>query len=187
MTDPTSSAQTGADVWVELHGSTAPMHAFVAGDDSFAAKLSRLEQRPRDERFVATWVSRPAMRHLLQLCERLGGLGVVRWRLRFMLEGEERLVPRLSMAAPRALQAAKAAQRAGMHVELEGAPLCVLGPFRSLLVHGAKRSFTARCEGCEVRNECQGIAAGYAARFGGEDLRTQHLLAQRTGSISSQP
>lgn len=163
--------------WV--HAPSAAAHDFVAGvAGDFATIAGR---RARGElRAVSTLLTRSNLRTLAGMPAWLAGLP---WRV-VVAAGPaiDGVTPRLAMAVPYALQALA---RAGGTIE--GAPHCLLGPFRGA-GRGAPRAYAPVCCGCPARARCPGVAAGYLARFGADELSPRALrdMAAGTGRAGSQ-
>jgi hypothetical protein len=86
-------------------------------------------------------------------------------------EAFDRLVPRLSLALPFALQSLEQARRAGLPSWLRGAPACLLGPLGHFALAEAPRMFGAQCATCASRSACSGVDARYLERFTAGELR----------------
>lgn len=157
---------------VDLHADSATPHDFVTSEGSFERTLALLEQAKSEDQTieVRTWLTRATFRHLGNLPALLMEARVRTWHLHALPWGVA-AVPRLAMAWPEALRAAKEAELAGIHVSTYGAPHCVLGPFSRLASQQLGQAFGAKCEGCNMRKECVGVDEGYLERFGDEDLR----------------
>lgn len=188
LRDADLSEGTGAHVW--LHAASAAGHDFHAGVGSFAAVVARIEARAVA---VSTLLTRSNARVLHELPGWLRARGVAGWRIvvpRIVgvttrapggvqvagvgaLDG---LVPRLSVALPHALQALQQARRIGLSAGIEGAALCLLGPFAGVSL-GGDGAYAAACAGCAARERCPGVDAGYLRRFGGDELSPRGLRA----------
>ena len=71
---------------------------------------------------------------------------------------------------PRVLHAVELARRVGLPAFLEGAPLCLTGPYASRVIVGdGARAFAPSCDGCEARARCPGFDPRYLARFHGDE------------------
>lgn len=164
-----------------LRGPDAKSHEWVGGvaaESSFVEALAEAKVQG-----ATTPVTRSNMRVLAQMAELLAREAVTRWRLcrvAFETDPDPRC-PRLAMAVPRVLHAAAKAEQLGIRVELEGFPLCLLGPYARLAIDTERRHLPKCCAPCILRQDCAGIDAGYAERYGDSEL------SPRTGDISSQP
>lgn len=161
-----------------ISGPNAESHEWSEGVGSFADALAQAKREG-----ATTEVTRSNMRSLAQVAELLARESVPRWRLvciGFDADPDPRC-PRLAMVVPRVLHAAAQAEKQGIQVELDGFPRCLLGPFARLAVDSERRSQPERCLPCVLRDECPGIDARYAERYGDAEL------SPRTGDISSQP
>lgn len=187
LRDAELSGGTG-HVW--LHASSRAGHEFHAGGGSFAAVVAAIEARPVA---VSTLLTRSNARVLIEMPGWLRARGVLAWRIvvpriaRVMgrapggvqvagvgaLDG---LVPRLSVALPHALQAMRQARGVGLSAGIEGAALCLLGPFAGVSL-GGEGAYAAACDGCAARGRCPGVDAGYLRRFGGDELSPRGLRA----------
>ena len=163
-----------------VSGPDAKSHDWAEGAGTFARALDNLGQGAR------TRVTRSNMRALVPIAELLRGRAP-RWRLVCATVDAEPdpQCPRLSMAIPRVLHAAATAERAGIVVELEGFPRCLLGPWARLAVAAAPRELPERCGPCSLRPDCPGVDAAYLKRYGDAELRP--ATSSTTGDISSQP
>ena len=160
-----------------LSGPDAKSHDWAEGEGSFSKALERVHEG------ATTPVTRSNMRVLAEIGGLLQRHAAPRWRLvctGFRGDPDPRC-PRLAMAIPRVLHAAARAEKAGMGVELEGFPTCLLGPWARLAVPSTPRHFPERCTPCALRESCPGVDAGYFERYGAAEL------SPRTGDISSQP
>jgi hypothetical protein len=157
---------------VDLHADSEAPHDFVTSDGSFERTLALLEQGKSNNQIieVRTWLTRATFRHLRELPRLLKEGQVCAWHLNVLPWGND-AVPRLAMAWPHALRAAKEAEAEGITVTTHGAPRCVLGPFSRFAGDETSKTFGAKCESCVARAECVGVDEGYLARFGDEDLR----------------
>ena len=160
-----------------LSGPTAKSHEW-AERGSFTDALASAKTEG-----ATTPVTRSNMRALAQMAELLARESVPRWRLVCLGHESEPdpRCPRLAMAVPRVLHAAAHAEKLGLTVELEGFPLCLLGPYVRLAVSSATREQPERCVPCTLRESCPGADAAYLKRYGDDEL------SPRTGDISSQP
>lgn len=165
-------APSAAAVWlIDLHADGAAAHDFVTSDGAFARTLALLEQAKASAQpvEVRTWLTRATYRHLRALPRLLKDAQVRAWHLHALPYGSA--VPRLAMAWPHALRAAKGAEDSGLAVATYGAPRCVLGPFTRFAATEPVQSFGDKCSECAARTKCRGVDAGYLSRFGDEDLR----------------
>jgi len=162
---------TGAHVW--LHGPDARVHDFhagVAGD--FEAVCAALRGGARA---VSTVLTRSNVRTLATLAGWLGERGVAAWRVvvpRGVIDG---VTPRLAVALPYALQAVALAGRGGVAGWIDGAPHCLLGPFRGSSLASSVRAYASVCTGCPARATCPGVDAEYLERFGDAELSARAL------------
>ncbi len=157
-----------------LHGADARVHDFhagVAGD--FAAACDRLRGGARA---VSTVLTRSNVRGLAGLAGWLGERGVTAWRV-VVARGPviDGVTPRLAVALPYALQALALAGRSGVAGWIDGAPHCLLGPFRGSTLSSRARAYAAGCVGCPARASCPGVDAGYLERFGEAELSARAL------------
>lgn len=163
------SAGTG-HVW--LHGAEARLHEFhagVAGD--FEAACAAVQGGARA---VSTALTRSNLRSLVGLAAWLGERGVAAWRIVVLRGVRDGVTPRLAVALPYALQALALAGQRGVAGWIDGAPHCLLGPFRGAAL-GGPRAYAAGCAGCPARGACPGVDAGYLERFGDGELSARAL------------
>ncbi len=183
-----SLARAGlTDVHVSLHGPNAALHDHLTGrQGSFQRLLAAIvAARVVGLRVVAaTVLTRSGFRSLAEMPALLGARGVEAWTLRVprvagrLGERFERLVPRLGMALPRALQALSLARRAGLPTFIGGAPLCGLGPHAVHALPEPTRAFARVCEGCPMRGDCPGLDPAYLARFGSGEIGPRPATAR---------
>lgn len=157
-----------------LYGPDARVHDFhagVAGDFEVACAALR-----GGARAVSTVLTRSNLRTLAALAEWLGERGVTAWRV-VVARGPvvDGVTPRLALALPYALQALALAGRGGVAGWIDGAPHCLLGPFRGSTLGSAVRAYGAGCVGCPARASCPGVDAGYLERFGEAELSPRAL------------
>ncbi|MFK8004646.1 MAG: hypothetical protein AB8H86_34075 [Polyangiales bacterium] len=157
---------------IDLHADSQAPHDFVTSAGTFARTLERLEDAKSKGLSVEvrTWLTRATFRHLQGMPRILKQADVRTWHLHTVPWGNEP-VPRLAMAWPHALRAAKEAEAAGITVLAHGAPRCVLGPYARLAAKEEALAFGEKCRGCAAQAQCAGVDEGYLARFGDEDLR----------------
>lgn len=157
---------------IDLHADAQAPHDFVTREGSFARTCALLEEAhsQRQSLEVRTRLTRATFRHLQGMPRILKGAGVQTWHLRSPT-WDNGPIPRLAMAWPHALRAAKEAESAGITVLTHGAPRCVLGPYARLAAEEESSAFGEKCKRCAARTACCGVDEGYLARFGDEDLR----------------
>lgn len=163
-------------IW--LHGAAAPVHDYHTGEaGSFEAALVRIGQLRDAGRPVAvsTLLSRSTFRVLADVPPLLERRGVEAWRIVVPRAGDgltfERLMPRLSLALPFALHALSRASRLGVSAWIDGAPLCLLGPYASRALPSEPRGYGEPCGACAARDRCPGVDPVYLDRFGDAELR----------------
>ncbi|MBX7080144.1 MAG: radical SAM protein [Nannocystaceae bacterium] len=175
-----------SDAHLSIHGARADVHDFHTGRaGSFAAaSATATGLRARGVTVVATTVlTRSNFRVIAELPPLLERLGVAAWTVTLphargrAAAAFDRVLPRLALALPFALHALDRARRLGLPAAIEGAPLCLLGPFAALARNEGSRAFAAACDGCRARDGCAGVDAYYLARFGGDELRPREAVA----------
>ncbi len=167
------------DAHLSIHGPRAEVHEYHTGaPGSFKAIVDATRALARHEvAVVATTVlTRSNYRVLAAMPGLLRQWRVSAWLIRIVRGAgaaaahEDRIVPRLAMAVPRALHAVELARRQGLAAWIEGAPLCLLGPY---IRHGLRgdglQAFPPRCDACELRSRCPGFDARYLHRFRGDE------------------
>ncbi|MEZ4453787.1 MAG: radical SAM protein [Nannocystaceae bacterium] len=172
------------DLHLSIHGPDAAIHDHhvgVAGAHARATEALQEARRLGLRVVVLTVLTRSNFRHLAAMPDWLVGHGVAAWTIaapraagRALLDFE-RVIPRLGMALPHALHALEVAARRRLPAWIEGAPHCLLGPYRGRDLGGAARSFAAACEGCPARDGCPGVDPVYLARFAGDELGPAQL------------
>lgn len=172
-------------VHVDLLGKTSDEHDYHAGAVGAFAALGEVLSRARPlklEVVATTPITRSNFRSLRGMLPLLQRNQISAWRLSCLQvegrirEAEQRTVPRIGMALPHALQAAKLAQDAGIEAFVEGAPLCAMGPFAALRVpHHVPGGYAEACEPCEARAQCGGVDRRYLERFGTGELRPREV------------
>ncbi len=174
------------DVHVSLHAAEAPAHDFHTGiEGSFAAALEGIDAaRAVGLTVVASTVlTRSNYRVINDLPRLLGSHGIAAWCVWVprvagrASELTDRVVPRLAIALPSALQAIDGALKRRIPAWIAGAPLCLLGPFASVALMDGPRAYGAVCDGCPSRARCSGVDAWYLARFGGDELIARNAAA----------
>lgn len=157
---------------IDLHADSQAPHDFVTSEGSFARARALLDEGKANKgpAEVRTWLTRATFRHLKGMPRILKNAGVCTWHLH-SLPWDDGPAPRLAMAWPYALSAAKEAKSAGIAVLTHGAPRCILGPYATLAADEEAFAFGEKCKRCAARAACCGVDEGYLARFGDEDLR----------------
>lgn len=152
--------------WV--HAPVAAAHDFIAGSAGDFAAV-------RAAAAVSTLLVRSNLRVIGEMAAWLRGRGIRGWRIVVpagpVVDG---VTPRLAVALPYALQALVRAEQAGIAVRVEGAPHCLLGPYRGR-GRGAGRAYAAVCAECPARVACPGVEAAYLERFGAGELSPRAL------------
>lgn len=181
----TGLAAAGIDgLQVRLYAADAAAHDYHAGVEGSLRATTAMLRAARAGR-VKVWVTTPLTRSNARVLAGLPGLlvdvAVRGWRVVVAARGPEEgagrgaVAPRLATALPHALRAMVAAERAGMHTTIEGAPSCLLGPLRDRGSRWPRQAFAGQCRGCPGRSECPGVEAGYLERFGGDELSPRAL------------
>lgn len=167
-------------VQVSLHGAEAAVHDYHTGRDGSFDELLAGVAAARAAGIVvvaSTVVTRSNFRVLDALARLVHQRGMAAWLLQVpevagrAAASFDRVVPRLAMALPFALHAAATARALGLPVLIQGAPLCLLGPFASLALPSPARTYGAVCEKCEARSQCCGVDARYLSRFDADELQ----------------
>ena len=172
----------GAYLHLELHGAEATSHDYAANrvgsfeDVMASASAARAIGKGV---LVGTLVTRSNYRLLAAMSRVVARLGASGWCVdlpsltRTDLASFDRVVPRLAMAVPFALQAIQAARQLAVPAWLRGAPLCLFGPLDKYALAGERRSHAVVCDNCAVRERCVGVDAQYLTRFGSSELRAR--------------
>ncbi len=164
-----------AGLSIELFGASAACHDYHAGEQGAferrCAELSRVG-RARRSCVVVTPITRANYRVLGEMPALLRHNRVHTWRLTVPPMTEPVvLVPRLAMALPFALHAVDRATKFGVQASIDGAPLCLLGPYADRARFEGPRSYPEPCQACRLRSDCSGIDSGYVDRFGDGELK----------------
>lgn len=161
-----------------LHGASAPVHDYHTGrPGSFEETLRRIDsvREVGQPVVVRTVLSRSTFRVLSDMPPLLRSRSVAAWVVVVPRAGDglgfERLVPRLAMALPFALHALARAERMSLPAWIEGAPLCLLGPYARRALPTEARAYGEPCDRCSVRARCPGVDPAYLSRFGDSELR----------------
>jgi hypothetical protein len=174
------------DLHVSLHGTEAAVHDYHAGrSGAFAAILSTISiARSRGVTTVATTVlTRSNYRVLADFPRLLQSCGVAAWQIAVpraagvRTGGADITTPRLALAVPYALQAIDAAHKLRLPAFVQGAPLCLLGPFAAFALPDEPRAFAAVCATCPSRAHCPGVDGVYLAQFQGDELAAKPAAA----------
>ncbi len=173
-------AQRGIrDVHVSIHGAEAASHDYHTGREGSFAELMAGIAAARAEGLTvvaATVLTRSNFRGLDALARLIHQKGIAAWSIAIphvagrAEKNFDRVVPRLAMALPFALHAVSLAQKLGLPVFLDGAPLCLLGPFAHLSLKPRARAYAKICDECDAREMCPGVDARYLSRFEGDEL-----------------
>jgi MoaA/NifB/PqqE/SkfB family radical SAM enzyme len=167
------------DVHVSLHGATEALHDYHTGTDgSFTQSLGGIAQARAQgvPVVVLTVVTRSNHRNLAELPRLLRARGVAAWTLALphaagrAAEAFDRVLPRLALSLPAVLHAVESARTLGLPAWLQGAPLCLTGPYAHRALPDAPRAYGEPCQRCEARPVCPGVDAAYLARFQGDEL-----------------
>ena len=168
------------DLHLSLHGLGPAIHDHhtgVEGSFTEAAAALGAARRLNLTTVVTTVLTRSNARSLTPLAPWLASQGVAAWTITVprtagrLRAAFDRVSPRLAMSLPYALHALATAQPKGVAVFLQGAPLCLLGPFAARSLSDAPRAFDPpTCDGCPARARCPGVDARYLRRFGGDEL-----------------
>jgi hypothetical protein len=177
------------DVHVSLHGADAAIHDYHTGREGSYLELMAGIAAARAEGLTlvaATVLTRSNFRGLDALARLIHQKGISAWSMVIphaagrAEKNFDRVIPRLAMALPFALHAASLAQKLGLPVFLDGAPLCLLGPFAHLSLRGRTRSYAPVCDGCAARGDCPGVDARYLSRFEGDELSVRGAVQLAT-------
>ena len=167
------------DAQVTVLGDSPAAHDFHTGvDGSFDALLKGVAHARAKGLVVvaATVLTRSNFRELSGLPELLRARGLSAWLLALprvagrAADHFDRVIPRLGMALPYALQALALAAKIGLPAWIRGAPLCALGPFSRRVLSEPPRAFGETCQACAARAICPGLDPPYLARFGEDEL-----------------
>lgn len=182
------------DLHLSIHGSEAAVHDYHSGvPGSFVQLLAGLgAARARGLTAVATTVlTRSNYRVLSGLPRLLRASGVTGWLISLprsagaAREQFDRVIPRLGIALPFALHALHQAEELGLASWVDGAPLCLLGPYASRVLPEAEpRAFGESCRSCPVRRSCAGVDPLYLARFRGDELSPRANLEAASARVS---
>lgn len=171
-------AEAGArHVVVRLDGARPEVHAFGDALHPHAEAIQALSAARSLGLSVGvlTVVNRSNARVMSELPALLKARGVEAWRVVFPAYAEPSEMvgraPRLVLALPPVLSALNRAKKRGLVVQLVDAPLCLLGPLRSISKTETRRAYGTPCEGCALREGCAGVDAAYLSRFGDRELR----------------
>ncbi len=167
------------DVHLSLHGLAAAHDYHTGVEGSFTESASGLvaARNAGLTVVVASVLTRSNARSLADLLPWLAARGVAAWTVVVpvtagrLVGAFDRVFPRLAMALPPALRALALTERQSLPAWIDGAPLCLLGPYAARSLPGSpSRSYAAACEGCPARSWCPGLDAAYLARFGGDEV-----------------
>lgn len=167
------------DVHLSLHGlaATHDYHTGVTG--SFTESTAGLVAAHTAGLTVAVTsvLTRSNARSLNELVQWLAVRGVAAWCIAVPVSAGrlentfDRVFPRLAMALPWALRALAVAERHGLSAWIDGAPLCLLGPYAKRSLPGSSpRSYAEVCSACPAQSWCPGLDARYLTRFGGDEV-----------------
>lgn len=174
------------DVHFSLHGAQPSVHDYHVGvPGAFRDLLVGLSAARAAHLVIVvnTVLTRSNHRVLGELPPLLRRLRVAGWAVTVprvagrSLAAFDRLVPRLALALPFALQALELAKREGLATWIRGAPACLLGPYASHALSERPRAFGPACRVCPARPSCAGVDPAYLARFGGDELRATSAAA----------
>jgi hypothetical protein len=177
------------DVHVSIHGAEAAIHDYHTGrEGSFQELMAGIAAARAEGMMVvaATVLTRSNFRGLDALARLVHSKGIVAWSMVVphvagrAEKSFDRVVPRLAMALPFALHAAALAQRLGLPVFLDGAPLCLLGPFAPLSLPPLARAYAEVCGSCPARESCPGVDGRYLSRFEGDELSAREAVTLST-------
>jgi len=167
------------DIHLSIHGAEAAVHDYHVGRaGAFAAILAALPLlRSRGLTTVVTTVlTRSNARVLAGLPPLLKSAGVAGWLLTIprvagaLTPSDDRVSPRFGIALPFALQALALARQAGLPTWIQGAPLCLLGPYAAHVLPDEPREYGEVCGACPARGRCPGLDRAYLNRFQGDEL-----------------
>lgn len=167
------------DVHLSLHGLAAAHDYHTGVEGSFTESASGLvaARNAGLTVVVASVLTRSNARSLGDLLPWLVARGVAAWCIAVpvtagrLVGAFDRVFPRLAMALPPALRTLALTERHALPAWIDGAPLCLLGPYAARSLPGsAPRSYAPACEGCPARSWCPGLDAAYLSRFGGDEV-----------------
>jgi hypothetical protein len=167
------------DVHLSIHGAQAAVHDYHTGvPGSFVEALAGLTAARASNLpvVVTTVLTRSNFRSLDALPRFLAARGVAAWLVSVTRSGGrlrddfDRVMPRLGLALPFALNALGAGESLGLSVWIAGAPRCLLGEYARWRLPEEPRAFGVACDGCPARAGCAGVDAAYLERFGGDEL-----------------
>lgn len=178
-------AITGGALYVRtsLYGLTAEVHDSLTGvNRSYAELMLGLDnivaaRIPCQVNIVITLMNLPDLPEIVRL---VIDKGVRRIKFGLIVDARSclQLVPPLAQIRPQLAEAVQLAERNGLIVTVEKAPLCLLpeymNEFSSERVLGQWPRFyddTGECGCCVVRKWCDGLDPQYAGEFGPEGLR----------------
>ena len=160
-------------VSIELFGASAACHDFHTVEGDFQVRHAELRDAATSKQrcVVTTPVTRANYRVLAEMPLLLQRQRVAQWGIAFPETfSPVTLIARFSMAVPFALHALNRAGKLGIDVFVEGAPACLLGPYRKHARRAPERSFPPPCQQCQLRSECSGVDAEYVEAFGVSEL-----------------
>jgi hypothetical protein len=181
------------DVHLSIHGGDARVHDYHTGiDGSFSLAVAALAAARGTGLtvVVATVLTRSNFRCLAPMPSLLASRGASGWLVAVPAvagrarDSFDRVVPRLGLALPFALNALDAAEALGLEVRIAGAPRCLLGSYSRWRMVEPPRAFAAACDGCAARSTCTGLDQGYLARFEGDEVASARA---RMGDDSTDP
>lgn len=167
------------DLHLSIHGATACVHDYhvgVVGAFESIVQTMQAAARMRVPVVVTTVLTRSNARVLSGVPRLLQQQRVMGWMIRIArVAGRaaarfDATVPRLAMAIPSALHAMHLARRLRLPVFLDGAPLCLLGPYATRAITGdGLRAYPNTCSSCQARVQCPGFDPKYLDRFRGDE------------------
>jgi Radical SAM superfamily len=167
------------DVHLSIHGADAAVHDYHTGrPGSFGDIVAALRSTHASGLLVVvtTVLTRSNFRVLGSLPSFLATRGIAAWFVSVPFVAgraatlRDRMIPRLGLALPFALQALARAHALRIPAFVVGAPLCLLGPFAAHALAGESRAYAAACDACAARSSCAGVDADYLARFDADEL-----------------
>ncbi len=177
-----------SDLHLSLHGATAEVHDYHVGVPGAFARILAVFKSAASLGVVvvvSTVLTRSNSRVLSGLPRLLQQHRVRAWMLRVVrVSGRaaqrfDATVPRLGMVLPSALHAMSVAQRHRLAAFIDGAPLCLLGPFANRAIAGdGGGSYAESCSSCSVRARCPGFDSHYLERFSGEEAAPRNAPSQ---------